>query len=367
MATSTMAPPAGADDMLRFAAGARNRDDGVFYDETTTLGAGSKTPKDIEIPPGNWLTEVFLLIEVVTAGNSAAVALQSDAPWSILELLELTDPGGNAISSWTGYGLFLTNLLGGFDFQTDPTASPSFVAMTTGSGATGGSATLVLKVPVQIIDRDAIGAMANGPSNTTPRIRYRLAPSAAVYSTAPTALPTVRVRAISSGWVLPAADSIGGRPIMPEPPGGRTFQQWSELTYDFSTGKRTIRHTRTGQTYRTLLLVARDNTGVRSNSVLSELAFSVDGIALQKGLWAYHRHCTWKRQLLAAANLPAGVIQISLAHEWDGKVGGEMRDQYIVTAPGTDVSVELTSGAAGQLQIITNEVVSPAGSGVVRV
>lgn len=371
MSAATAIAPQGAGaptpDPLRFTAGARERVDGVFYDESRNLGAVSVVFPEAKVPVGNWLAYVDLLLTVSSTGNAAAVALQADAPWTLLADLSFVDAGGNTIDSLTGYNLYLMNLLGGFTFQTDPVASPFYSALTTGAGATAGSGQLVLRLPVEIVNRDAIGAYPNGASNAAVRIVPTAAPLASTYSTAPNGTVALRIQMVSAGYVLPAVGSPGGRPYAAEPRGAGSFQQWSQISYDLSTGVRTVPHTRKGNVYRTLICVARTAAGVRSDTMFTDLAFSVDEIANLKGPWTYLKHITWQRQQIATANLPAGVVQISYCHDWDGKVGGELRDGYVPTQPGSKVEFLITATAASTLTVITNEIVTSARQGVLRV
>lgn len=366
-------PTAPAPEVLRFSSGAREAQTPVFYQVSQQLATSAVTLPLAEIPPGNWLAEASLFFTVTSAGNAANVALQADAPWSLLQEVAWLDAAGNAIHSVTGYDLYLINLLGGYAFSTDPVSSPWYSALTTGAGATAGSGQFLLHIPIEIIQRDGIGVYPNGGSNATTRIRIVLAPSTAVYSTAPTTLPTVAVYGISRGYQLPAVDSPAGTPYATEPPGVGTFQQWSRIAYDFAAGDRTIPLQRKGQTFRTLLFVFRDNTGARSNSMLANtqlgnFRFEVDGVAMLNGPYGYLRDQLWRRQSIATANLPAGVLQWSGAHEWDGKVGGEMRDSWIVTQPGTIAQVVSNFAATGTLTVITNEIIIPdLGNGVARV
>jgi hypothetical protein len=336
------------------------------------LATASITLPLFEIPPGNWLAEASLMFVVAATGNAATVALRGDAPWSLISEVAWLDASGNAIHSLTGYDLYLVNLLGGYAFSTDPVASPFYSALTTGAGATAGSGQFLLHIPIEIIQRDAIGTYPNGGSNATTRIRITLAPSTQVYSTAPTTLPTVSVYGVARGYQLPATASAAGTPYATEPPASGTFQQWSRMPYDFSAGDRTIPLQRKGQTFRELIFIFRDSSGVRQNTMLSggqlgNFKLTIDGVDMLNGPYGFLRDQTWRRQSIAAANLPAGVLVWSGAHEWDGKVGGEMRDGWIITQPGTIATVALNGAAVGTLTVLTNEIIAEADSGVLKV
>lgn len=361
------APAAAAPAPLRFTAGARERVDPIHYDEVRTLGASAVVFPEAKIPVGNWLQLVDMIITIASTGNSATVALQPDAPWSCLNEVAFIDAGGSTIDALSGYNMYLMNLLGGFTFQTDPAASPAYTALTTGGGGTAGSGSFILRLPVEIINRDAIGAYPNGASNAAVRVAVTAAPLASIYSTAPNGAVTMRVQMTSQGYVLPAVASPGGRAYADAPRGAGTFQQWSQIAYDLTVGRRVLQHTRKSNPYRTLILVARTAAGARSDAVVTSLEFRIDDIASERGPWSYLKHRTWQRHAFPASALPVGVVQVSFAHEWDGKVGGELRDAWVDTQPGTKVEVETDVAATGTLQIITNEIVTAVGDGVLRV
>lgn len=361
MLTATPAPAAAPTSQLRFSTGARWRDHGEFYDEQKVLAASSQVLPEAPLPPGDWASDVTLMVDVTAAGNTAAVAMQADAPWSVISEVRFLDAAGNAVYALTGYALYLVNLLGGFYGKNDPGDSPYYSAPVTGTGATGGTFSFLLHLPLEIIQRDAIGAIPNGASNSVCRVAVVLAPNTAVYSTQPTNAPAVRIRMAESGYVVPAAASPLGNTYQVEPPGAGTFQQLTEMTYPFNSGRSMKDHTRKGNVYRSLIIVARDGTGARSDTVLTEFEFSVDDVRSAKGRWPYLRHRTCQRQSWAASKLPTGVIQVSYAHDWDGIVGGELRDSWVLTQPGTSVFFHLNASDAGNLQVITNEVVPRDG------
>lgn len=368
LATPTADPAAPAE--LRFMAGARERDSGVFYNKTQALGASSVQLDEAQVPAGDWLRDIVIMVDGVTAGNSADVAFGADAPFNAINVVRFLDANGTVLHQLTGYQLYLVNLLGAIGvYQTDAQVAPGYSAVT-GTGATGGSFSYVLVLPVQIIPRDAIGALPNGASNSVTRVQVELAPSATVYAggTAPTNPPTVQVRMIERGYVQPARLSPGGRTYADMPPGGnRTFRQLGAIPYDIpAVGSATVPLIRKGNVYRMLTFVARTAAGARSDSVISNLKFRLDRVENFHGPWSYLKWLTWSRQAITAAQLPAGVVQASFCHEWDGLVGGEVRDMYVPTLPGSLVELEYDAAAVGTLEVITDEIVTPIDAGVLN-
>lgn len=367
-ATAVASPPASSDP-LRFAVGARARDTQTFYDETRALGAAAVFPPEAKVPVGDWLETIYIVVDVTGDNAGAAVvALQADAPWSIFSEVSFLDAAGNTVQALSGFNFYLQNAFGGQNaFQDDPLASTFYNALSTGNGATAGSGRFILQVPVEIINRELLGAYPNGASNAAVRVKFTLAPLASVFSTAPSASTNVRIRMISRGAVLPSSSSPTGRPYMKEPMGPGTFQQWSQIPYDVTAGRRVIAHARKGNVYRELIFVTRNASGARVGTLVTNFKFSVDDVpSPPAGPWDYCRHVTWQRGTIAAANVPTGVIVVDFCSEWDGKRGAELRDNWILTAPGSKVEMELDVAATGTVEVITNEIV-PRGTGVLRV
>jgi hypothetical protein len=106
----------------------------------------------IDIPASGYFRSLF--IEVVAAGGAGGT-LAADAPWNIISSLALKDVNGShIISPIDGYALYMANVFGGFDFNNNPANVPWF------SGSAPNPA-FGVRVPVEVIARDALGALAN--------------------------------------------------------------------------------------------------------------------------------------------------------------------------------------------------------------
>ena len=70
---------------------------------------------------------------------------------------------------------------------------------TTGSGASGGF-NFVLRIPIEIASRSGIGSLANQSTNSPLTLRLTLNKSTAIYSTAPTTLPTITMTLRIGGY-----------------------------------------------------------------------------------------------------------------------------------------------------------------------
>ena len=155
----------------------------------------------IQIPPSNILRCIYLEVNAVTSGNAATVAFASpDSPLNIFSSLSLADSGGTSIfGTFDSFTAAMAQKWFGYVNSADPRASSVYSA-TTGSGATAGSFNFVLRVPVEIVSRTGIGSLANQSTNSPLTLSLTLNKSSAIYSTAPTTLPTVTVTMRLGGY-----------------------------------------------------------------------------------------------------------------------------------------------------------------------
>lgn len=349
---------------LRFTAGALNRMEGPSYDNSLLPGATAQAYPLMEIPTGGWERTIYLLVSCTTAGNAAATAFQPDAAWNAIQEITFRDARGNTVlGPLTGFDLKLANKWLGYDFNTDLDLAPTTV-FTTGAGATGGSFSFIIPLPLELIGRDAIAALANGASNTALRVNLTLAPSATIYATAPTTLANVRVRMFHEAWQQPDATAPNGMPYRQAPIGAGTFHQLTKTNYPYVIGENRIALARKGNPIRGLVFVFRTAAGARTATpaLLGTNAFQFlyegsDLLSMSEDLCRFRM---WESNLNSTANMDTGVLAFDWAHDFDGKVGSELREQWLKSQPGSKLEIRFTAAVAGNIDVITDEVV-PAG------
>lgn len=363
------APAPAAIAPYRFSVGARERFIGDYSDVASAFGSTQNT---VDIPAGDFTAGVYIRVDAtVPSANSANVAYQGDGPFSVLSEVQLQDPQGIPFQILSGYELYVWNLFGGFTGQSDQVLSPYYTAVVS-TGATGGNFSFVLRVPAELEPRDGVGALFNGSTASQFKVKIVLAASTAVYSTPPTALPTtVRVRLTSHGYQL-AQMLPSGHAFEQEPPGGPIYNNLTRQVFQFAgAGTLTVPLVRKGFLYREILFVVRDASLVRSNAIITNMVLKVDNVEHWNGDFAMYRHVTWERNRgQTGANLPAGLAMQSFCHDWDGLTGGETRDTYVPTTPGSIAELRLTASAAGSLTILVNDVTptqQAIASGVIKV
>lgn len=201
MTTAAPAKPGGQAPALGpFRSGTQNTVLATGYVQTKTLTAATQDLPQWQIPPNNIIRCIYLEVTALAAGNSATVAFQPDAPLNIFSTLNFADAGGTSIvGSFDSYTLAMAMKYGGYGNNGDPRANSTYT-VTTGSGSAGGSFSEVLRIPVEIVARTGIASLQNQSTNSPLTLSLTLNASTNIYSTAPTAQPTVTVTARLGGY-----------------------------------------------------------------------------------------------------------------------------------------------------------------------
>lgn len=245
-----------------FIVGSRQVDKST-YDVTKSLIAGTQRLDTYELDTDGFTSHMYVLVEATTAGNSAAVAFQPDAPFSMIGTVQFSDTSNKAIiGPWTGHDLYVATKYGGYTFVDDAKMSPIY-SLTTGTGATGGSTTFVLRVPIEIVHRDALGALLNKSASAVYKLDITLGAIADVYSTAPTTPPSVRVRIQQFGWMDPNPSDIRGNPTAQTPPALNTVQFWDKQSFTVNSGALNLKLSTFSGMVRNVIFELRDSTGSR--------------------------------------------------------------------------------------------------------
>jgi len=293
-----------------------------------------------------------------TGGTGTAAIYKEDAPYSAFSEIALTDTNGAPlVGPITGYELYLIHKWGGgLAAFSDPTRNPSYVAP-----ATSGNFDFTLRIPVEISSRDGLGALPNQNAAATYKLRLTQAVSTDIYSTPPTGFPTMRTRAWGEFWSPAPPTNMDGAPNAQVPPCVGTGSFWSKQIFTINNGQTTVRSTRMGNMIRSQILIYRTTAPARSSANFPDpIQLYMDsrmllnqGRDIQPGYMA-------ERQ--PSALIDTGVVVFDQSHDWDGLIGGEMRDQWVPTTGATRYEYQGGAwGAAGTLTILTNDV-APKGN-----
>lgn len=359
------AEQAAAMPVIHFTKGSAEHSEGSGFDvSVSNWSAGSQDLGPYDIPAFGYLRSLIMYVTATGGSGTATVATTADAPWSVISRLTFEDVNGAPIQGVvTGYDLYLENKWGGYMFNPDPAVSPAFSAVATGANASG-NFTFVLRVPLEVNAREALGALPNQSTAQQFKLRITLAASSAVYSTPPTNLPTVRFRGSIEAWAQPSAVDAAGIPQTQQPPASGTTSYWTKQSPVTAAGQQTIKVARVGNLIRNLIFVFRDNTGARNASNIPDpIIVSLDGRYQENIIAAIQRHRMAERFGFPAANIDTGVIVFDNTHDLNGHpAGGELRDLWLPTTQGSRLELIGSNFAAGTVDVLVNDVVPAVGA-----
>jgi len=338
------------------------------------IAGGSQDLGVFDIPAYGYVRS--LMVIVTGSGGAGTPTFGEDYPFSVLRDIAVTEPNGAVIAQFnSGYDLYLANKWGGYrdSIGSDARQSPIYT-----SGATVGDFAFMLRIPIELNLRDALGSLPNQNAAATFKLRMALqsgAASGGVWgATAPTTQPNVRVQVYLEAWDQPEVSSAG-QTNQVTPPAMNTTQFWSTQIFNVNAGAQTIRLTRVGNYLRNLIMVLRRSAGTRANGdsdFPDPVSFYLDTRPLDvftKGMW---RHTMFERSGFggraaagvltaavandAAGGLDNGVFAYDFTHDFDGTLGQENRDLWLPTLGSTRLELQGVFGNAGTLTVLTNDV-----------
>lgn len=360
-APATDAPPALAVPFVR--ASDENIQPGNLDRTSAVLGATAQDFGIIDLPAYGYASHLWLDVQATggAAGLNNAVA-KEDGPFAILRDIALTEPNGAVIVQLNdGYQAYLAHKYGGIlhPSAADPRANPDFSAI-----AVSGNFRFILRIPISVSGRDAVGSLANQDSAGQFKLRLKVGATTDIYSTAPDTKPVVAVRAWLGGWDQPEMQS-GGVGNQTEPPAHGTTSFWTvQSGITVVAGANTIVLNRKGNYLRQMILVFRRAGTSRANGQTdwpAETRFERDSFPAR-----YYADQIWRTTMfertgydgaLEAKNgLDNGVRFHDYMHEFDGLLGRENRDLWQPTRGSTRLEFKGNFVNAGTLDVITNDV-----------
>jgi hypothetical protein len=355
-----------------FLVGTQDVWEGNDYDQTyATANAQGGIPWALQAT--GWLRGLYL---IVTGTGLTAGTVTADGPFNIFSNIELDDVNNEAIfGPFDGYTAFLTNKYGGYYYADDPATAPVFSYTGT---VTTNNITFMLYIPLEMVSRDPIGAVASVNNTASLTLRFSLNPTLSVFTTI-TGTLSLRIRGLQDFYWEPRRADKQGRPISPEPPASGTTQYWTQGSLAVA-GAGTINSqliTGLGYPFREYLFLLRDAGGSRANGEtnwpdpLVGLKFEANMLIsnIPKIYWqamiARQTYYTNSTMDVRGAGLTPGKENGLYGLFWNddffrNAIGGETRRNYLVTSPGSNFIYNGNIGGAGTLYSIVNYV-APGG------
>jgi hypothetical protein len=331
--------------MRPFITGTRTIDRAIYDNTTTLLTSPVKLPT-YALDTDGFTSLMYVVVEATTAANAANVTFDEDAPFSVIGSLQFSDTNNKPIlGPVTGHDLYLICKYGGYGHNDDAKNSPNF-SVTTGAGATGGSFTFVLRVPIEIVHRDGFGSLLNKSASAVYKLDITLAGGGDVYGTSPTTLPSVRTRIQQVGWMDSDEQDVYKNPADPNPPALNSIQYWDKQTLVVGTGSMNQQLNTFSGLVRNLIFELRTSAGARSNNDWPDpfelhydktVPVSRIGRAWREMMSVDYGYSTGTETTTSTNALDTGVRALPFTKDYGLKPGAESRFGYLPVTSGTSL------------------------------
>jgi len=350
------------------------------YDQTLTQTSSTQDYPVFELPAQGFLRGIYLQFDAFSTNSAATAAYaanQLDAPFNIIDTITLEDTNSKPlVGPFGGYDLYLVNKYGGYTFGQDPKESPEYAADV---GANDININFVLRIPVELVNRDALGALPNKSGTNKFRVKTRLAAIATVFATAPTEAMSCRLRMIPEHWWEPDTQDLKGRPLQQSPPAAQTTQYWTKGVYNLSSGDQRVQIQQgMGYLLRNYIFINRTTSDLRSSTSDGNWP---DPATLQfEANIVFDRLRTqWRDRIFRLWNLkvPVATSDVVAATGGGGRdysvypwiftddfglvPGAEVRRGYLATSDGSRMEFRGNFGAAANFVVLANYVAPARG------
>lgn len=341
------------------------------YDQSRTLNPSTQDLPVYNVDPNGFLRGMYIVVSCTTAANAAAVTFSANAPFNVLDSVTFNDTNNKAIiGPFNGWDLYVAIKYGGYNFVDDCKDSQGYTAVT-GSGATGGSFTFVLNLPVEVAKRDGLGSLTNKSSSATYDLTIRLAANATIYGVAPTTPGTVRVRVQQYGWMDPNAVDMKGRPVAQNPPANQTTQYWVKQSYTINAGSFYQTLQGLDSMVRNFVFILQDGSNSRTQGEadwpdpLTMVYETSQPIQRLRDVWRHMiaEQFGYSATIETARGRDNGVFPEVYNYDFASKPGNETRLQYLPVSSATNVALQGTIGGSGAhtLYVLVNKLVPANG------
>lgn len=351
----------------------------AFQIPSTALGAGNVTPSGVPIQLPAVGYPKNLRLEFNITGSGGTPSFVKDGPWNVVSNISLKNSAGQQLlASMGGYSWFTINKFGGVEQglaaasgqSNDPRSGRQF-------SATAPAAHFFLDVPFEFDAATGMGAIPAMASNRSYLLEITLASISTVYgvTTPPTAV-NVTVDASVVYWDAPMALTTNSVSQGTEPFGmnlGADFTTtaiWQSEFPNIAAGAQLPRSNNQGNTIRNMILIIRDNTGARLDTLwpaVTQFFFNnYPMLRLKKTEWQDFMVRAYQYFAAAfdvAGGLEEGVYVLPF-HVFAGGVSGGVqnsRAQLLPTEDGSLLQFQMNDVGAtvGTLQILTQSIATP--------
>jgi hypothetical protein len=357
------------------------------YDNTTTLATSTTSLSDYDLVTDGYVAGLYIYVQATVTGNTTAATanFQEDAPWNLLQTVQFADVSNRPIlGPMSGWELKTLVKFGGFSHSDDSQDSVLY-SVTTGTTASGGSASFMLHLPIEFVHRNALGSLTNLSNASVFRLSLVLNAASNVYSgTAgtPVVLPQVRVRIQQHGWMESAGHDPFGNAAASAPPAVDSVMYSERQTYTVNAGSQNFRLTPFEGHVRNLIFILKDSNGSRlqgESDWPDPLRLHYDAtvpVDRLQAVWKRYVEELWGYSAAQPASITAtataisagasfrdnGVYPLAFNRDFGVKPGAEQAYGYMYVSSGTALRFDGTINGSGAhtLTVIPNYI-NPAG------
>jgi len=316
-----------------------------------------------------YASAVIITVQATGGTGVAAVAFE-DAPWSALAQVQISDVNGVPIYQLSGYHTYLSSKFGGYrPFALDGSALASVYQTV----QTSGNFKFVLPVYFEF-GMDGLGCLPNMDASARYNVQLTVAAAGAasatgpLYTTLPTALPTLTLTVELLARSQPPAQDMFGNQNSTTPPAVGTIGYWTNQTASgLANGANTIQLTRVGNLVRNHIFVWRNANGTRATAETAgdvPFLFEFDWDVGQRYVANVSSLRAINGYLVYGFDMPNGVLVLPNTLDPDKLPFSEYGDEWLGTVGATKFTLRYTSTAGnGSLSVLTNDIV-PASSQV---
>lgn len=309
------------------------------------LAFGALVTKTLKPTPGYLRGLWFVFTGSGGVNGTNTVTSANDAPYNIVQSVQLRDAFGSVCYQADGFGMFLIQMysgqVGAMGYQ-DPTTDAFYSAVSTGAAGTG-NFQFALYLPLEFDEDTGYCALAAMNTAAQMALTMQLATSAVFYgTTAPGTLPALEVDLYEEFWPIPTADPSLG------PPDDGSSHQWTMSQGQNligSASNTSVPLPDVGTYISTLIILMRGSTGIRTDQPYSsDLELWVDGVPVRQE----HSNLTFSRmKRLFGVTRPTGAAVYTFRDSVGKTVNIDDMQLLLPTTPGT--LLELKSGAWGTI------------------
>jgi len=198
-----------------------------------------------------------LLVTVTNTANGGATGTaQADAPFNYFTNVAVKQPNGQTMYQVSsGLHSALIQKYGYYREYGDPRADPNFAV-------NGSAATFAFRIPFELDNRDALGALPNKDAAAPFTLELTLNTLTNVYGSGQGTSPTFTVEAWLEAYDQPPT-VLNGQGVQTTPPNMNTLQRWTEQNITMSTGQFDARVRKLGNYLRLLIPIMRNSSNAR--------------------------------------------------------------------------------------------------------